>query len=564
MSNYFEIHREVLEKAVGALESRKYFSAYPEIPSGRIYGENAKKEGEAAYGSRLNKKFDSSQVSNNFVGQEKSPWGPELGIKYPFLTSHDLLDKSMDAFTEWKSVRFEERLGLALEWISRLNKRSFEMSHAVMHTTGQSWVMAFQAGGPHAQDRALESVAWSYKAMKLMPSSVIWSKKVSKDETVNLKKNWKNIPLGISVAIGCSTFPTWNTYPGIFASFVCGNTIIVKPHPQAILPLAITMEIGRELLKSEGLSQDIIQLAPDEEANPIATDLVSDKRVSIVDYTGGSKYGCKLREKANHTRLYSEESGVNPCIIESVDDLKLVICNLAFSLCLYSGQMCTTPQNIFISEEGIKESGKNVPFDEVVNHLVQSINQLLKDPETALGVLGAIVSQKTIERVKQSVMEASDLRREPQFNISDKYIGARTCSPMISVVDAESEQLWNREMFGPIVYIVKTKSHQESVELAVKSIIKCGAITASLYSTNNNFISLSEQVLSSAGVALSINLLGNIFVNQSAAFSDLHVSGCNPSGNATLCDIRYVADRFRTVQTRFFEPNIMEPDNASI
>ena len=27
-----------------------------------------------------------------------------------------------------------------------------------MHTTGQGFVMAFQAGGPHAQDRGLEAV----------------------------------------------------------------------------------------------------------------------------------------------------------------------------------------------------------------------------------------------------------------------------------------------------------------------------------------------------------------------------------------------------------------------
>ena len=35
------------------------------------------------------------------------------------------------------------------------------MAHAVMHTTGQAFVMAFQAGGAHAQDRALEAIAYA-------------------------------------------------------------------------------------------------------------------------------------------------------------------------------------------------------------------------------------------------------------------------------------------------------------------------------------------------------------------------------------------------------------------
>jgi hypothetical protein len=52
------------------------------------------------------------------------------------------------------------------------------------------------------------------------------------------------------------------------------------------------------------------------------------------------------------------------------------------------------------------------------------------------------------------------------------------------------------------------------------------------------------------GVALSINLTGNIFVNQSAAFSDFHGTGANPAANAALTDAAYVANRFRVVQHR--------------
>ena len=53
-----------------------------------------------------------------------------------------------------------------------------------------------------------------------------------------------------------------------------------------------------------------------------------------------------------------------------------------------------------------------------------------------------------------------------------------------------------------------------------------------------------------AGVALSINLTGGVFVNQSAAFSDFHGTGANPAANAALTDAAYVANRFRVVQHR--------------
>ncbi|MCY1561820.1 phenylacetic acid degradation protein paaN [compost metagenome] len=54
-----------------------------------------------------------------------------------------------------------------------------------------------------------------------------------------------------------------------------------------------------------------------------------------------------------------------------------------------------------------------------------------------------------------------------------------------------------------------------------------------------------------AGVSLSLNLTGAVFVNQTAAFSDFHGTGANPAANAALSDSAYVANRFRVVQTRW-------------
>jgi len=51
-------------------------------------------------------------------------------------------------------------------------------------------------------------------------------------------------------------------------------------------------------------------------------------------------------------------------------------------------------------------------------------------------------------------------------------------------------------------------------------------------------------------VALRENLTGQVFVNQSAAFSDYHGPGANPAANATFTDGAFVASRFRMVQSR--------------
>jgi hypothetical protein len=75
-------------------------------------------------------------------------------------------------------------------------------------------------------------------------------------------------------------------------------------------------------------------------------------------------------------------------------------------------------------------------------------------------------------------------------------------------------------------------------------------LTLSVYSRRQETIDRAIDVAEDAGVALSINLTGGVFVNQSAAFSDFHGTGANPAANAALTDAAFVASRFRVVQHR--------------
>ncbi|MEJ7706343.1 MAG: hypothetical protein WKF82_03085 [Nocardioidaceae bacterium] len=119
---------------------------------------------------------------------------------------------------------------IGLEILARLHARVFELANAVMHTSGQAFVMAFQAGGAHALDRALEAIAYAYAEMTRVPATVIWEKP-GRDAPIRMQKTYTVVPRGVALVIGCNTFPTWNSWPGLFASLVTGNPVIVKPHP---------------------------------------------------------------------------------------------------------------------------------------------------------------------------------------------------------------------------------------------------------------------------------------------------------------------------------------------
>jgi phenylacetic acid degradation protein paaN len=546
---YFEAHRALLDKAVVACRTRTYWSAFPEVASGKIYGETAKADGEAAFQALLGRPFDTGQSGTPMIGREISPYGLPLGITYPAADCDKAVYASLKAAHDWANAPVETRVGICLEIVKRLNAQSFLMAHAVMHTTGQAFMMAFQAGGPHAQDRALEAIAYAYEEMRRVPQNADWTKPQGKGNPIALDKSWRIMPRGVSLVIGCATFPTWNGYPAIFASLATGNTVIVKPHPGAILPLAITVKTGRDVLQEAGFDPHVLMLAPDEADAPITKALVAHPGIAMVDFTGSPAFGQWLRENAGTPLVFTEEAGLNAIVIDSTDRFRAMCANIAFSLSLYSGQMCTAPQNIFVPAAGIATDEGAKTFDEVASGIAQAIDDLLADADRAAAVLGTIQNEATSKRVQAARGLGRIVRDSAAVPVAG-FEQARTASPLLLAVEATDDRAWGEERFGPVAFLIRTAGTDESIELAARFARRKGAITASLYATDEAVIDNAADAFAQAGAALSVNLTGGIYVNQAAAFSDYHVSGANPAGNACFTDTAFVANRFRVASMR--------------
>ena len=552
-AQWFAQHQPLLDRALSAIRSREYFSAYPETPSGKIYGENAQADGKAAFDRRLGKRFELAQPgTTGWIGAERSPFGLPIGVTYPKVAIDPLLSAVKGAQRDWASAAVQSRIGVCLETLKRLNAASFELANATMFTTGQSFMMAFQAGGPHAQDRALEAVAYAFDAMSSVPPFALWEKP-QKNAPLRVEKTYRIVPRGIGLVIASSTFPNWNSYPGMFASLSTGNAVIVKPHPNAILPLAITVEICRTVLAEAGYDPNLVTLAADTPEAPIAKELALRPEIGIIDFTGSSTFGEWLERNAHNAVVFTEKAGVNAVAIDSTDDLQGLARNLAMSVSLYSGQMCTAPQNIFVPRGGIRTGETHASFDDVATAITKAIDGLLSAPERAVEVLGAIASDATLSRIdeqnaKPGVLLGSKEIAHPQFP------SARIRTPIVARLDASEYARYENELFGPIAFVIATDSTDQSLELAAAGARRCGAITALLYSTDPAVRLRAEEFAAQSGASLAINFTGPLLVNQSAAFSDFHVSGANPAGNASLTDAAFVANRFRVAQTRTVVP----------
>ncbi len=544
----FERHEALVTRAVEAIHTRQYWSPYSE--NLRKYPEDAVKSAPEDFKALCNQHFALvGPASVKKITGERSPYGFDLGTSYDQPDMNTLVDVMHSLIPQWRDVGPKGRVGVCMEILQRLNDMSPLMGHAVMHTSGQGFMMAFQAGAPHAQDRALEAVVYGWDAMKAIPETANWNKPQGKMDPLVMDKKFTIVPRGVAMVIGCSTFPTWNTYPGLFASLVTGNPVIVKPHPAAILPAALTVKIAQEVLKEAGLDPQIVSLAVDTLEEPVAKVLAMNPKMKVIDYTGSSVFGNWLEQNALHAKVFTEKAGVNSIIVDSVSDLKAVTRNLAFTLSLYSGQMCTTTQAIYVPKDGIDTPEGKVSFDEFAQALATATSKFLGDNDRACMVLGAIQSEATAERINEC-RKLGEIVLDSESRVHAEYPEARIRTPLILKIDGKDKATYSEERFGPISFLIATESTADSMRLAKEVLEEQGAITLGVYSTSEAVLDQAENLSLEVKVALSCNLDGGVFVNQSAAFSDFHATGGNPAANACLTDTAFLVNRFVVVQSR--------------
>ncbi|MFD4953493.1 phenylacetic acid degradation protein PaaN [Streptomyces sp. NPDC058451] len=547
-------HRPTLDQALEAIRTRAYWSPHPEHP--KAYGDNGSLDaaaGKAAFDAVLNTRLDLGQPgTDDWVGGEVSPYGIELGVTYPHADIDVLLPAMKAGQRAWRDAGAEARAMVCVEILKRISDRTHEFAHAVMHTSGQAFMMAFQAGGPHAQDRGLEAVAYAYVEQVRTPDTAEWTKPQGKRDPLALTKQFTAVPRGIALVIGCNTFPTWNGFPGLFASLATGNAVLVKPHPRAVLPLALTVKTAREVLAEAGFDPNLIALTAERPGEGIAKTLATRPEIRIIDYTGSTSFGDWLEANARQAQVYTEKAGVNTVLVESTGDYKGMLANLAFSLSLYSGQMCTTPQNLLIPREGISTDEGPKSFDEVAADLAKAVDGLLGDDARANALLGAIVNPDVKARLEAAAGLGEVALASREITNPD-FPGAVVRSPVIVKLDGakpDTEAAYMSECFGPVSFAVAVDSAADAVELLRRTIREKGAMTVGAYTTDEEVeLAVREACLEEAA-QLSLNLTGGVYVNQTAAFSDFHGSGGNPAANAALTDGAFVANRFRVVEVR--------------
>lgn len=546
-SELFHRHRAMLELALGALATRTGFAAYS--PNSVDYNEVLQTEGKGAFANYCNSFFYLDQPGGvERLGEEVSPFAFSLGIQYPKANFETLLPAMLRAKDSWSRLDIEARAGICLEILHQLNTRSFELAMATMHTTGAPFSLAFKYGGPYAQERGLEAVALAYQEMRSIPHQALWKDpEGTSGETI--AKKFLVSGVGVGLVIGCGTEPNWSAYPGLFADLMAGNAVVVKPHPMAVLPLAITVGVARHVLKESGLPPDLVTLMVDEVSQPLAHVLAARQEVRLIDFAGNSTFANWLRENVRHARLRCLTSAANPIVIDSTADPKGMYRNLALSASLFAGRMSTSPRVVFTCRKGVITPSGVDDRNSFDDQLAQQFWRLLGDASQACELLGAVRPGEYEQEVADATA-AGDVVLESIVREHPGFPGAIFRSPLLVRLQPEQSHVYSREWLGPILFLVECETIADALTRAATLARTGGAAVASIYSVDANVRAAAEDAFASTGAALCINFTRETLMNHSASFSDFHCSGLNQVPPVAMTDSEFVLGRFIVAASR--------------
>lgn len=532
------------------LASRTAWTPFVESPSRRLHPDGAHAKGRAAYEARLHASFDLDLPGQDgLLGAEISPFTAEaLGVRYPRVRVDPLFEAIDEAWGPWRAAGPEARVGVCMELLERWSAQVFENAYATMHTAGQAFMLAFAGSGASSLDRGLEAVAAAHTAMSAVTREAVYCRGFGKHADVTLRKRYRLMPVGVAVVLSCGSYPAWNAYPAILANLATGNPVVLKPHPDTILPMAIAVETGRAVLRDAGYDPNLLTMAVDTWDEPIAAELFDHPRTAIIDFTGGQRFGREIERRWAHLQVYTETAGCNAVVLESARDLDEALGAIAYGLVLFSAQMCTAPQNIWIPATGVRDGDTLVAPDAVAERLIAKVDALVRDPGVAAALCGALHAPATL-REMQAARAAGEVLRDGDPYAHPDHPEARTATPLI-VRLGEDRTAAQSERFGPISFVLTAPNRDEALEWATRDAAQFGAIASYAYTTDPEWMRVVEDRFALAGASVGINLIRQRPMNFTAAFSDYHVTGLNPAGTACLTDAAFVSRRFRIVQSK--------------
>jgi acyl-CoA reductase-like NAD-dependent aldehyde dehydrogenase len=259
-------------------------------------------------------------------------------------------------------------------------------------------------------------------------------------------------PVGVVAAITPWNYPLALAATKLSAALAAGCSVVMKPSPET--PLT-TLELAR-LVQEAGLPVGVFNVVTGGGGTGAA--LLGHRGIAKASFTGSAATGkAVLHSLADNLRpTVLELGGKNPNVVFPDVDLQANMRRILMAALNNSGQECVAGAKILV-HESIYER-----FLEVADDELRGLRISTAPEETDLGPL---ISEDHRERVRgfvdRALSEGARIQTTTEVPDSGYYY------PPTMLVDIREEmEVWQEEVFGPVIAVDTFSSDQEALQKA--------------------------------------------------------------------------------------------------
>ena len=446
--------------------------------------------GQENYGASLGPGHWSKTVDSGKIESENPTNGEIIASVYQCNVDdyNSIVNKSLEAFSEWRAVPAPERGQLIREMGNALRDYKDPLGSLVALEMGK-----IKAEGDGEVQEMIDIADFAVGQSRMLYGKTMHSER----KNHRMYEQWH--PLGITGVISAFNFPvavwSWNA----FIAAICGNTTVWKPSSSTTLCAIAVQNICNEVLALKDVP-NIFSLAIGS-GSTIGETMINDKNVPLISFTGSTKMGRHVSKVVGERfgKSILELGGNNCIIVDESADMDLVVPAIVFGAVGTAGQRCTSTRRVIIHDS---------IYEDLKKKLISAYKQVnIGDPLEKDTLMGPLVNENAVNDFSNAIDRAIENGGEVLYGGTTIEGPGNFVTP--TIISAENDwDIVQEETFAPVLYLMKYDSLDDAIFM--HNDVPQG-LSSAMFTTN---VKNAEEFLSSTGSDCGI---ANINIGTSGA-----------------------------------------------
>ncbi len=387
--------------------------------------------------------FGSIEATKENLSERKSPYSGEVVSTAPICDEADTkkaLKIAEEATKTAKASTLSQRCNWLLDVAKKLKENKEDIAQTITDEVGKPITFARVE-----VERCIETVTLSAETMRTMHGETI-----NTDAMASGKKTisfFRREPVGVVAAITPFNFPLNLVAHKLAPALVAGNTVVLKPTPEA--PLT-SYKFAKLFIESEYAVKDALSVVYGDAE--VGGTLVGSDIPRIISFTGSVPVGNIITKSAGIKKVGLELGGNAATYISKTADLDLAAKRCSLGAFVNSGQVCISLQRIYVNAD---------IYDEFALKMADETKKLVVgspyDDDTFMGpLIDDDACTRAMGWVENAIEEGAKPLLEPKRD-------GRMFYPCVMADVTDDMAIVCEEVFAPIVSLVKVENFDDAL-----------------------------------------------------------------------------------------------------